>query len=443
MNQVRLTRPKYAESFRCIGSSCEDTCCEGWNVPLKKADAERFAALPEGVLKNKLLAAIETAPEGAGEDDGFGKDAFARLKMNGVNRCPMLTADNLCRLQAECGHQSLPHTCAIYPRNVHEHGGFAERSLALSCPEAARHVLLNPQLLVPTARHLAADDAPWLPPHFWRIRETAVGLVRNRAYPLWKRMFLLNVLCRRLDEIGAGSLQSDARSFLDNFEATIQSGRLNQAMDSEPIDCKAQLDAVLRLAGLLLKRSNIRPRFTECINEFTLSIGNKPTATLDSLTAGFTEAHDRYFAPYFEKRPHILENWLLNTIFRTQFPYGPDGLAPGVAVNFTREFVRLTAQFALIKGLLIGVAGFHRELFSTEELIKTVQAASKHFDHHPEFPKLAQELLTELRLDGAHGLAVLLRNAAPAAPRPAVPAPAAPGPWPEKSAVPPAVANVN
>ena len=45
-------------------------------------------------------------------------------------------------------------------------------------------------------------------------------------------------------------------------------------------DGKAQLDIVLRLAGLMLHRSNIRPRFIKCIQAFTAGIGNGPGATL-------------------------------------------------------------------------------------------------------------------------------------------------------------------
>src|SRR5580658_4688879 len=95
-----------------------------------------------------------------------------------------------------------------------------------------------------------------------------------------------------------------------------------------------------------------------------------------------------------------------------------------------REFALLTAQFALMKGMLIGVAGFHRERFAAEHVVHTVQAAAKHFEHHPEFLKMAHELLVESRMDGAHGLAILLRNAeageVSSGPRPASPGKDAP-----------------
>jgi len=85
-------------------------------------------------------------------------------------------------------------------------------------------------------------------------------------------------------------------------------------------------------------------------------------------------------------------------------------MKPGATPSMTRQYALLTAQFALLKGLLIGVAGFHREQFSAGHVVHTVQAAAKHFEHHPEFLNEAHALLVESRMDGASGLAILLRH---------------------------------
>jgi lysine-N-methylase len=199
--------------------------------------------------------------------------------------------------------------------------------------------------------------------------------------------------------------------FLSDFESAVATGSLRAAMQSLPIDSTAQVDIVLRLAGLMLHKSNVRPRFIECVQAFTTGIGNGSGATLESLTATYNAAHDRYFQPFFEEHPYVLENYLVNTILRCQFPYGKDGMPPGAVPIMSKEFALLTAQFTLVKGLLIGVAGFHREQFGAEHVVHTVQAAAKHFEHHPEFLTSAHNLLVESRMDGARGMAILLRNA--------------------------------
>jgi lysine-N-methylase len=438
--QTPPLRATYAESFRCIGSDCEDTCCQGWGVPIDQAAYEKYQKLPPSPLRTLIDANILLMPQGAKPAN------FANFQMNGANQCPLLTPERLCRIHAELGEELLPHACATYPRIVTSIGGIQETALALSCPEAARLVLLTPELLTPArsagperpnpaiTSDYAFNGAPSPLRWFWPIRQLVLALVRNRAYPLWQRLFLLSLFCRRLDSIASGELKRSIPDFLGDFEATIASGALLTAMESLPLDRAAQLDVVLRLAGMMLHRSNVRPRFVECIQAFTEGIGNGPGATLESLAGRTAQAHDGYYAPFFAQHPHILENYLINTIIRCRFPFGAEGAQAAAPVSMARECALLTAQFALLKGLLIGVAGFHREAFSTAHVVHTVQAASKHFEHHPEFLSLAYELLVESKMDGARGMAILLRNTEPTAPRQPTLEIHAPGPHDQREA---------
>jgi lysine-N-methylase len=431
-NPEKSSRPDYAERFRCIGPACEDTCCQGWSVPIDQAAWKKYQTVSPGPLRTLLDESILRNPVEAdpvGAVPQASSAPFAKMKMTAANGCPLHNAEGLCRIHAELGEAFLSTACATYPRIVHSFDGHTETALSLSCPEAARVVLLNPQLLAESSNSNApqtrkAADSPSiglgadLPMeiqnpfflHFETVRSTAVALVQNRAYPLWQRMFLLGILCRRLDSIGGGEVRRTIPAFLRDFGATVVSRGLHAELETVPADHQRQLDLVLQMAGMLLHRSNVRPRFVACIEAFTAGIGNGPGATLESLTATYGAAHDRYFAPFFRKHPHILENYLLNTIFRCQFPFGRDGSRPDSTPSLAREFALLTSQFALMKGLLIGVAGFHGERFSAEHVVHTVQAASKHFEHHPEFLTQAHTLLSECQMDGARGLAILLRN---------------------------------
>lgn len=425
MSQNRVVRPLYAERFRCIGSACDDTCCQGWNVPIDQPSWVKFQAIPVGPLRTLIDQSVTLHHQAvtATEAEPACNPQFAQICMAGTSRCPLLTPDNLCRIQAELGAGMLSHACATYPRILHSVGGLASNSLSLSCPEAARLVLLDPDLLRSSQSHETASDSqpPEATPqhplaaHFWPIRSVVLALVRNRLYPLWQRLFLLGILSRRLDAIACGELDRDLPEFLRGFEATIATGTLRTAMESVPADNTAQLDLVLRLAGLMLHRSNIYPRFAECIQAFTAGIGNGPGASLQSLAAQYSSAHDRYYEPFSRRHPHIAENYLINTILRCQFPFGRQPLKAEAPSRMAREFALLVAQFALVKGLLIGVSGFHGDAFSTTHVVHTVQAAAKHFEHHPQFLSMAYDLLVESRMDGAQGLAILLRNAKPGA----------------------------
>jgi lysine-N-methylase len=418
----------YAERFRCTGSACEDTCCKGWTVPLDQATFDRYQALPPSPLKVLVEQSVERVLPGPGSLSGTagGKPIYGRIRMNAANECPLLTADQLCSVQKELGEAMLSPTCATYPRIVHSLAGVGEMALTLSCPEAARLVLLTPDLTgtwpagtwpAPVAQPGADGLAEPLPPDFWAIRATALRIVQARTYPLWQRMFLLYILCSRLDMIARGELTRPVAEFLIEFEAAMATGELRYAMDELPIDRNAQLDVVLRLAGMLLHKSNVRPRFVEAIKNFTAGVGNGPGATLDTLSMRYAQANDHYFAPFTRRHPHMLKNFVINTIVRCQFPFGREGMKAGAPSKKAYEFELLAAQFVLMRGLLIGVAGFHGATFSEAHVIETVQPATKHFEHHPEFLTLAHSLLVEREMNNARGLSMLLRDFGLANPR--------------------------
>ena len=412
--ESKLVAPTYIENFRCIGPACEDTCCKGWAVPVSRSAYEKYQTLGPGPLRTLIDASILLAPKDAAGSEGYGPEAFAKIQMNESNACPILTTEGLCQIHAQLGPGFLSTMCATYPRILRSVGGVEQNALALSCPEAARNVLLNPIVWkqVETATSAAGQEHPQSFPisSAQAIRATVLDLAINPAHPLWQRLLYLGVLCQRLDALSCGWPEEEVLKCLNDFNRAVAAGTLHPIVDALPIDPRAHMDAVLRLAGLMLHKSNVTARFVECINAFTAGIGNGPDATLETLTAGYQAAHDRFFAPLFERHPHILENYLINTILRCEFPFGRAGRTPGMSLSATREFTALVAQFSLTKGLLVGVAGFHRENFSTEHVVHTIQASSKHFDHHPEFPKLACELLVETRLADLNGAAVLLRD---------------------------------
>jgi len=139
--KTRLIRPKYVESFRCIGPACEDSCCAGWAVAIDQATYDKYQTVPAGPLRTLIDANILRTPEGA---DGSKPAAFAQIKMPPSRQCPFHNTEQLCQIQVEHGETYLSRTCAEFPRTARTIDGFEETSLTLSCPEAARLVLMNP-----------------------------------------------------------------------------------------------------------------------------------------------------------------------------------------------------------------------------------------------------------------------------------------------------------
>ena len=131
---MRITKPTYFDTFRCIAGACPDSCCKEWDVQVDEAAAAQYRAL-SGPLGDRLREVMR-------EEDG----ETVMTIIDG--RCPMWRADSLCRIQAELGHEALCKTCREFPRLTHDYGDFIEYGLELSCPEAARIILSTPAEMV-------------------------------------------------------------------------------------------------------------------------------------------------------------------------------------------------------------------------------------------------------------------------------------------------------
>ena len=127
---MKIRKPAYFDTFRCIAGACPDSCCKEWDVLVDEDSAAFYRALP-GELGDRLRTVLK-------EEDG---DTVMTII---DRRCPMWRTDGLCDIQAALGHDALCKTCREFPRLTHDYGDFIEYGLELSCPEAARIILTSP-----------------------------------------------------------------------------------------------------------------------------------------------------------------------------------------------------------------------------------------------------------------------------------------------------------
>src|SRR5207237_2518872 len=112
---------------------------------------------------------------------------------------------------------------------------------------------------------------------------------------------------------------------LNRYAQLVTDGELRSSMDSIPVRLEPQLASIIKVISYQLQVSDCsHVRFRECVEDFMLGIRWQPDAPLDACAGFYVEAYFNYFKPFMQERPHILENYLLNHIFRTRFPYGVD-----------------------------------------------------------------------------------------------------------------------
>ena len=175
---MKITKPAYFDSFRCIAGACPDSCCKEWDVQVDADSAAFYRSLP-GPLGDRLRQVL--------------KDEAGETIMTIIDhRCPMWRQDGLCEIQKQHGHAALCKTCREFPRLTHDYGDFIEYGLELSCPEAARIILSSPAAFV-------TEEAPGGEIEYdgeamevlLRTRETARAILGDDSRPVGETLTLL------------------------------------------------------------------------------------------------------------------------------------------------------------------------------------------------------------------------------------------------------------
>ena len=356
----------YPDNFQCIGPACEDTCCHGWQITVDQPALVRILNSP---LRQTAQTGIQLRPAATNPTQ------FAQMKLQPSGACPFLAPDKLCAIHSTLGQDALPLGCQIYPRVLNRIDGQLEKSLSLSCPEAARLVLLTPSLFGTAADSYRAfrqaiATAPknaTLSQLFWPLRHLHLAIVLDRSQPIRQRVARLGQLAHRL---------ASARRPAQLLKAFRYSAPLPREQPSDLAQILSTLDS-------LLTHPPNNPRFSQTVTQFLAGIGFSPIATIDSLESRFCEAERDHLQPVLSQNPHLLENYLANAIMRGLYPFGTQAAHQAGSV-IEAEFRKLSLNFSLLYGLLTGVSGFFGSHLNEAHIVQAVQSYSRATEHHPE-----------------------------------------------------------
>ncbi len=420
---VKRLQPSSYHAFRCIGADCEDTCCAGWAVNVDQLTYEAYQRCDDPELGPRLreLVTINPASTHAGN--------HARITLSGPT-CPFLS-EGLCSIQKKLGAQHLSIMCATYPRVMNVVGGVIERSLDLSCPEAARLILLDanpmtfddaedlshdPRLGQPPVLSISGENSTKPYQYFIEIRGLVIWLLQNRTYPLWKRLIILASLCDQLHEMAAAADgYSQTLEVLEAYRDATERDLFGEALNHRSAEPVAQLEIALDLVVGRIGSDFTPPRFLACYQEFIQGMEWTAQSSMDDLGHCYQTAFSRYYAPFMSEHEYMLEHYLVSYVYRTLFPLGPQESNRELSLHHTANSIRdecllMLVHYGIIQTILIGLAGFHQAGFGAGHVIQLIQSFSKTFEHSLSFPERALRVLADRGVKTSANLATLLRN---------------------------------
>jgi lysine-N-methylase len=414
--KVKLRQGVDFEAFRCIGAACEDTCCGDWGVSIDRQTYEKYRTCGDPEMRRLFRQLVTISPTQGNDED------YARIALT-ENRCPFLT-EGWCSIQQKLGESYLSNTCSSYPRTVVSIDGTMERSLHLSCPEAARLVLLNAGRYewqegiaevdggeldgkvkaesIPALNSLRANREGNPYPYFQEMRELILEMLQSCARPRWQRLALLARVVEEIGKIIDGSGTADEQAFETAELIARTRGELQpEGWRFEPVDGKrplVQIEAVLELIVARIGSDFTTRRFLECYREFMQGLSWDADTTMEELNARYQEARVQHYEPFMSRHEYLLDNFLVHYVIRTVFPYGYRDSGQlritYAAGGVQRQYMLLAAHYAVLQTVLIGMAGYHGQDFGKEHVVKLVQAHAKAFLHSSSYPEKAIQVLS-------------------------------------------------
>ncbi|WP_281648812.1 flagellin lysine-N-methylase [Parendozoicomonas sp. Alg238-R29] len=377
--------PRFYRKFSCIGAACENNCCHDWCISLDKKTWQAYEQHSDKQLAELLRHSITIPDEPTAMD-------YRRMTLSENGVCPAYReSDGLCDIHDRLGEKLLSETCKTYPRRLTQTPEALEPSLAISCPEAARLILLDPaamdrqeDLLITTDfTPTAVMEGP--PPYFQRFRETALTVVSELNLSPDEQLFRLGLLFNFV----ATSQQAgeNPEQVLSSFGVMSQSGAFSNMYNNLPEGLIVQAE--------VLKHLLLVPSFWK-INSVLADIHQQFVDTLNrdyavdghvDLFQVIATGYRNNFTPVCETHGYALTNFFKHWIYSSDICHLSGD-------ELMKKYSGFLLQYSIIRSYLsvLSSEGDHEKL-----LVNVVHALSRGFDHHPPF---LEKLLAYLGVSG-------------------------------------------
>jgi lysine-N-methylase len=403
--------PSYYETFRCVGAVCEDTCCRGWRVPVDKETYDKYQACSHPALGAKLHELVTINPARASDE------SYAEIALEN-GECPFLT-EGLCGIQGTLGEEYLCKNCATYPRVMCSVEGVLEKSLDLSCPEAARLALTNPEPMRFVERMAERDETrlgtvgfvdttnskhPEKPYRYvHEVRSLMISLLQNRGYPITQRLLVLGRLCDKIETEGTEEGCSTLREMA------------SRPVAHPTMPAASRFELIIELILIRIGSDTTGQRFLDCYRWFMAGLNWTMESTMEELAERLDTAYGGPYAHFRAQHGYILENYLVAYVFKSLFPFGSKSLNRKLAEyrfkhSASRQYQLMVVDFVVIETLLTGIAASHGSRLGMAEALQLIQSATKTFEHSLSYPGKALELLAGKGLADGASMGMLIRD---------------------------------
>ncbi|PKH24715.1 lysine-N-methylase fliB [Enterobacterales bacterium CwR94] len=395
MKEILVTEPAFVAAFQCAGSACPDHCCKGWRIDIDKPTYNKY-------VKSKHIAIKEIAAENLLLDK-TSHAKWARVKLNPTTgNCPFLDAERLCEVQKNLGAQALSHTCSTYPRQQRQFRNESQNMLTLSCPEAARNLLMQPDAMDIQQRVVLKAEFNKQPQQDQfqqliglfcsHLLLAGEGAIEDNLYA----MVTLLMMAEKVADQGEAAVPLLEQTFVQLVDA-LNSGEMRQQRLQIKPDTDLQWSLLLRLQNYLKTRPAMRSQgvhnlFLNGLVHATFNLHQDDDAA--GKMAALGKNWDAYIQPWLAERPWMLRNYLRYRLWQADFPQNNGR-------SMLQNIYLILAEFFYLKSLMAAQAvmkqGIHPDdvvniIYSFQALTQHTPEAALRFHEEIDKVKVADDL---------------------------------------------------
>nr|WP_208759697.1 flagellin lysine-N-methylase [Yersinia mollaretii] len=373
VKELTVVQPIYVENFSCIGASCRDHCCKRWTITLDKNTYRKYAKSHNPDIKRIAVTNISVTRTSTAN--------WAEIKLTEQGNCPYLDEDQLCGIYKRLGKDALSDTCTVYPRTEHIYKHEKRQSLNISCPEATRQVLFNPNSLkmkMQVVEQKAFFQASELPIEGNLINLFCVNLLMPNQTRIEENLYSMASFLLFYQKL-EGDINSKLPYMESGFEGLLlklESGEVIGCLDNLPFNEELQWQLLIRLQNFITKTPDSRGRETMLcylnslieylVVDFNIEVvGDK----MEELSRIWREDAGMFFSEH----PYILRNYFLYALHHNQF-------AINDSIPLLKQFYLIIVDFFFIRSLISIYVKDNKTL--TEDVIIDIFYSYHAFSQH-------------------------------------------------------------
>jgi len=383
VKNIKMRYPGYLKEFKCIGGTCKDSCCEGWDIDIDKITFRQYYKVQDKEMKRMFQKNVHNNDDYINADVDYGKVKLKR----GTRRCPFLDEENYCIIYTKLGEQYLSNVCTSFPRITNKIDGWYEISLDVACPEAARILLLKEKGIEfkeskeTLGKHIISSDIDTNSKiyssspvkHFKEIRDLSIKIIKNRKFDLSQRLYILGDFIK--------TLEKELKNKNSNIPKFIKEYNMNSFSDSyekNKLNYIRQMNFFKIMMGLLNVSKEVdSPSFKEYTNQITTGFKFDEGEDLNKHSELYIKAFEDYNENFMNKYSYIFENYLVNFIYNNMFPFSEtEAIFDG--------YIMLLTRYSFIRFYLTGKYLYNKQ-DNKENIVEFIQVFSKTIEHHKTY----------------------------------------------------------